>query len=134
MLHELEVLKNIVSDLTIFTDGTALHADVGNISVVEEKIISFNGQNHLESITTTKQTYPMSGCFIANGSASGFTIAKHLGIALNGNYIQVNEDRMTNIPGIFAGGDCIGGLLQVSKAISDGAIAATAILKYLKRS
>ncbi len=134
MLHELEVLKNIVPDLTIFTNGMTLHTDVGSIPVVEEKIISFNGQNHLESITTTKQAYPMSGCFIANGSASGFTIAKHLGIALDGSYIKVNEDKMTNIPGIFAGGDCIGGLLQVSKAISDGAIAATAISKYLKRS
>lgn len=64
----------------------------------------------------------------------GFTLAKHLGIGLNGNYIIVNEDKMTNIEGLFAGGDCIGGLLQVSKAVSDGAIAATSIAKFLRRS
>lgn len=134
MLHELEVLKNLIPDLTVFTNGEELTVDVGNLPVVREKIIAFTGEEHLESIITTNAVYPVSGCFIANGSASGFTLAKHLGIALRGNYIQVNEDKMTNLPGIFAGGDCTGGLLQVSKAISDGAIAATAISKYLKRS
>jgi thioredoxin reductase (NADPH) len=39
---------------------------------------------------------------------------------------------MTNVPGLFAAGDCIGGLLQVVKAASDGAHAAIAINKYLK--
>lgn len=134
MLHELEVLRNIVPDLTVFTNGEPLTVDTGEIPVISERILSFNGQEHLESITTTDNTYPAAGCFIAAGSASGFTLAKHLGIALDGNYILVDKDKMTNLPGIFAGGDCIGGLLQVSKAVSDGAIAATAIVKYLKRS
>ena len=39
---------------------------------------------------------------------------------------------MTNIPGIFACGDIIGGLLQVSKAVSDGAQCATGVNKFLK--
>ena len=39
---------------------------------------------------------------------------------------------MSNIEGVFAGGDVIGGLLQVSKAVSDGANAAVSINKYLK--
>ncbi len=39
---------------------------------------------------------------------------------------------MTNVPGLFASGDCIGGLLQIVKATSDGAHAAIAINKYLK--
>lgn len=134
MLHELEVLKNMIQDLTIFTNGEELTVDVGNIPVVQEKIISFSGEEHLESITTTKAEYPVYGCFIATGSASGFSIAKHLGIGLNGSNIIVDSNLMTNIDGIFAGGDAIGGLLQISKAISDGAIAATSISKYLKQS
>ena len=42
------------------------------------------------------------------------------------------NDYMSNIEGVFAGGDVIGGLLQVSKASSDGANAAFSINKYLK--
>ena len=133
MAHELEVLKNIIPDLTVFTDGEKLTVDVKDIPVITDKIVSFNGDEHLESITTEKQTYEIYGCFIAKGSASGVTIAKHLGLGVDGNYITVDENMMTNIPGIFAGGDIIGGLLQISKAVSDGAIAATAISKYLKK-
>ena len=133
MAHELEVLKNIIPDLTIFTDGEELAVDVKDIPIVKEKIVSFNGEEHLESITTSDNTYEVYGCFIAKGSASGVTIAKHLGLAIEGNYITVDKDMMTNISGIFAGGDIIGGLLQVSKAVSDGAIAATSISKYLKK-
>lgn len=33
----------------------------------------------------------------------------------------------------FAAGDCTGGLLQVSKAVGDGAAAGMAIIKYVKR-
>lgn len=133
MKHELDVLKNIIPDLTIFTNGEELSFDVSDIRVVKEKIISFNGDEVLQSITTTDNTYEIQGAFIANGSATGFSLAKHLGIALDKNNIIVDSNLMTNISGIFAGGDCIGGLLQVSKAVADGAIAATSISKYLKR-
>lgn len=133
MAHELDVLRNIIPDLTVFTDGEELKVDVKDIPVITDKIVSFNGDEHLESITTEKDTYEIYGCFIAKGSASGVTIAKHLGLGVDGNYIIVDENMMTNIPGIFAGGDIIGGLLQISKAVSDGAIAATSISKYLKK-
>ena len=70
---------------------------------------------------------------IALGSQSGFSLASHLGIELKNTDIVVDENFMTNVSGIYAAGDVIGGLLQVSKAISDGAMAATSISKYLKK-
>ena len=133
MLHELEVLKRIIPDLTILTNGEKLIATDIDIPVIEDKIISFNGDDHLESITTVSGTYQFDGCFIATGSQGGVSIAKHLGIALDNDSIVVDENMMTNIPGIFAGGDIIKGLRQIVKATSDGAIAATAISKYLKK-
>ncbi|MGE4379263.1 MAG: FAD-dependent oxidoreductase, partial [Candidatus Izemoplasmatales bacterium] len=55
-----------------------------------------------------------------------------IGAFIENNYIVVDENHMTNVPGLFAAGDCIGGLLQVVKAASDGAHSAIAINKYLK--
>lgn len=133
MLHELNVLKNMISDLTVFTNEEELLVDVGDTKVISDKIISLNGDGHLESITTTNGTYEIYQLFVATGSASGFSLAKHLGLGLNGNSLLVDSSFMTNIDGIFAGGDVVGGLLQVSKAISDGANAALGISKYLKR-
>ena len=38
----------------------------------------------------------------------------------------------TNIPFIFAAGDCTGGVMQVSKAVADGAKAGLAMINFLK--
>ena len=38
----------------------------------------------------------------------------------------------TNIPKLYAVGDCTGGLLQVAKAVSDGAKAGIDIIKKVK--
>jgi thioredoxin reductase (NADPH) len=51
---------------------------------------------------------------------------------MENNRIVVDADYMTNVPGLFAAGDCIGGLAQVAKAVSDGANAGIAIHKHLK--
>ena len=59
-------------------------------------------------------------------------IAKKLGIMTEGSRIIVDDKMATNVPGVYAAGDCTGGLLQVSKAVADGAIAATSAIKYLR--
>lgn len=133
MAHELDVLGNMCKDITVFTDGLPLEVSINpSIPVVLDKIISIDGDTHIKMINTMNGSYAIEGCFIAIGNASGFTLAKHLGIGLNGNAIIVDNDFMTNIDGLYACGDSIGGLLQVSKAVSDGAGCATAISKKLK--
>lgn len=48
-------------------------------------------------------------------------------------FINVDENMATKLDGIFAAGDCIKkNLRQIVTACSDGAIAATSIIKYLK--
>lgn len=131
MLEELNVLKNLTSDIIIFTDGKPLEIAV-NYPVISDKIIDFKGDDTgLKEIETKNGSYKIDGCFMAIGSLQGFSIASHIGIATSNENIIVNSDYMTNIKGVFAGGDLIGGLLQVSKAISDGANAAVGIKKYL---
>jgi hypothetical protein len=68
MLHELEVLKQMIPDLTVFTNGVHVTSQLlDGVKVVEEKIVSFNGDSHLESITTDKQTYEIYGCADCSG-------------------------------------------------------------------
>lgn len=49
-----------------------------------------------------------------------------------GSRIIVDEKMATNVPGIFAAGDCTGGMLQVSKAVADGAKAAASAIAHLR--
>ena len=60
--------------------------------------------------------------------------AKTLGIIQdnNGN-IKVNEKMETNVEGIYACGNVTGGLLQVCKAVYEGAVAALSAVEYIRK-
>ena len=52
------------------------------------------------------------------------------GLATDGRYVTVNRKMETNIPGVFAAGDCTGTPLQVSKAVGEGLIAGQSAAAY----
>ena len=68
------------------------------------------------------------GIFVAQGVAGSADFAKKLGALTKNDKIVVNEKMQTNIAGLYACGDCIDGVLQVSKAVYDGMIAALDII------
>ncbi|MFV0381568.1 MAG: FAD-dependent oxidoreductase [Breznakia sp.] len=72
------------------------------------------------------------GIFVFAGYVPATALFKSQ-IALDAfGYIITNADQKTNIQGIYAAGDvCIKNLRQVVTAVSDGAIAATSLEKYL---
>ena len=74
------------------------------------------------------------GIFVAQGTATANDFAKKLGIITNKENIKVNEKMQTNIPGIYACGDCTGGLLQISKAVYEGTVAGLEVIKYVKQN
>ena len=77
--------------------------------------------------------YPADGIFVALGTAGSAEIARQMGAELTdkGN-IKVNSEMETTIPGLFAAGDCTGGLLQVSKAVYEGSMAGISAGKYVR--
>ncbi|MDR1002419.1 MAG: NAD(P)/FAD-dependent oxidoreductase [Oscillospiraceae bacterium] len=133
-MHEAGVLSNVAGKVTVLTNGeeTSLTSDE-KISVITKKIDCVDGGDHIECVKFTDgEQLPISGLFIAVGVAGSTSLARKLGAEISGNKIAVKEDMSTNLPGLFAAGDCIGGLMQISKSVADGAIAATSAIKFLK--
>jgi thioredoxin reductase (NADPH) len=131
MEEELNVLKQYTNDILIFTNDTKIEVDV-DFPVINSLIVELQGNEKLEKIITKDNEYFVDGIFVAMGTASASDFATKMGAEVSGNKIVVNAEHQTNIPGLYAAGDCIGGLLQISKAVSDGAVAATSINKYLR--
>jgi thioredoxin reductase (NADPH) len=132
MEEELEILKNFSEDITIFSNGMDLTVTVDK-PVVKDKIIELKGNETVNKVITEQGEYDIDVLFIAIGSPSASDFALRIGAFLDEKKnIEVDESFMTNVPGLFAAGDCIGGLLQIVKATSDGAHAAVAMNKYLK--
>ena len=125
MEHEYDVLKNFTSDITIFSNT------ITNDSKVIDGVIELLNKDDKKCVKVNGVEYLFDGIFVASNNDS-LSISKHLGLITNEqNKIEVNNYK-TNIKGVFAGGDSIDGLDQVSTAVSDGAKAAIEINKYLK--
>jgi len=93
------------------------------------------GTGPLESVTFNhSDKIKLDGIFVAYGTAGSTALAKKVGAFTEGNKILVDSDMSTNVPGLYAAGDCTGGLLQIAKAVSDGAIAGTSAIKYLRQA
>ena len=131
-LSEAAELENIAGELTILSDGKDA-PNTDRYSVNTKKIKEFCGDMRIgEVVFNDGSKLSVDGVFIAQGSAGAADFAKKLGVVLDGNSIKVKEDMSTNIPGVFACGDSAGGLLQISKAVYQGAEAGLSAVKYLK--
>ena len=53
------------------------------------------------------------------------------GLAAEGGFVTVDRAMATNLPGLFAAGDCTGGPLQVSKAVGEGLVAGQSAAKWV---
>ncbi len=55
------------------------------------------------------------------------------GILQDGENIKVNNDMETNVSGIYACGNITGGLLQISKAVYEGAKAGLSAVSFVRK-
>lgn len=132
---EAKYLKQISNDIILLTNNQKITRDFSdlNIDIIEDKILKITGDGQVKGINFDNgNTIDIDGIFIASGVASALTFSKTLGITMNNNYIKVDEDYMTNITGLFAIGDVIGGVLQIGKAVADGIEASKKISKFIK--
>jgi len=131
-VNECLELEGIASKVYMLTNGVDIDAFSG-VQVITSKIREVNGLNRVEEIEfENDKKINVDGVFVALGSLSSTEIAKQLGLLTANNCIKVDKNFSTNVAGVFAGGDVIGGLLQVSKAVSDGAQAGLEAVKYVK--
>ena len=134
-LHEVEALLPVAGSVTLFTNGTEPTAGFPEqVRIVTGKVKAVQGTEQVEGLLLENGTsYPAAGVFVAYGVAGSADLARKIGAETDRNRIVVNERMETTIPGLYAAGDCTGGLLQVAKAVSDGAIAGTEAAKALRR-
>lgn len=133
-LHEAEYLKHLAASVTILTNGESdALVQAAGFAAKTTPLAKINGENKLESISFADgETLAFDGLFVAMGTADSTDLARKLGAQINGRFIKTDENRATNIPGLFAAGDCTGGLLQVAKAVYDGALAGMSALKFIR--
>jgi thioredoxin reductase (NADPH) len=134
MLNELAYLSLINKDITVFTNDNDLISSV-DFPVVNSKITKFVGNNKLSHIETIDgKMHEIQGAFVAIGSPSSLDFATKLGVIIEKNNIAVDQNYQTNVKGLFAIGDVIGGKLQIAKAVYDGMMVTDHITDFIKNN
>ena len=133
-LHEADVLMNLTPHVTLLTNGEqpprqlpeGLKAETRKISraVGEQRLtaVKFEDGEQLET----------DGLFIALGTAGGAELARKAGVPIQNGRPVTDENGAAGLPGLFLAGDCRGGLLQVCRAVYEGALAGKQAIAFLK--
>ena len=134
-------IKQYTPDVRICTQGKKLtmtdafleKLHRADIEILEKKIVRLEGENGLERVVFNgDETEDVDGLFVAMGEASSSDFAYTLGLVRNGVFIEADRSQKTNIPGVFAAGDCVGRFLQISVAVGEGAKAGRAAINHVK--
>lgn len=138
-VHEAAELEAFTKDITIFTNGKELEAkgkyqeEAQRFNIVTKPIYRLDGAEALQKIFFKDGTSEdIDGLFVAYESPSSADFARKLGIITDNNAIEVDENQQTNIPGVFAAGDCTGAFKQISTAVGQGAVAGRKIIEYVR--
>lgn len=146
-LSEALYLSNICKKVTIISKYNTFKTKENLLDMVNERknihviyeglVTKFNGRNNkLTSVEYElkgiKKKIKAEGCFIYIGSTPN--IFSNLALELENNYIKVNSEMETSIKGIYAIGDVIKkDVYQLVTATSDGAVAASSIIKEMNK-
>ena len=107
-----------------FADEAEFLRSIG-CKVTETKLqgLEILGENKVTGVRTAAgEEISCDGVFLLRSSIAPAHLAP--GLALEDGYIKVNARMATNLPRVFAAGDCTGQPLQLAKAVGQGQIAA----------
>lgn len=110
-------------------------------TITNFKIVDSDGNQHIEKLflednsdKNNKREIDINGLFIFVGATPIYEFIGYMDVVNAGGFIQVDENKSTKNPGLFAVGDCSDTKLrQVVTATSDGALAAINCVSYLRK-
>ena len=114
--HEADFLSSIGCSVTYFE---------------KPKTCVIEGGAAVEKVTVNGETVECACVFLLRPAMAPTDIFPTLEV--EDSFVKVDRKMATNIPGLFAAGDCTGGPLQVSKAIGEGLIAGQSAAAFVAR-
>jgi thioredoxin reductase (NADPH) len=135
-------IRSYTADITLIAPDKALDLDEEDQRKLEEAgIARVDGPAQAVAaakdcivIETVQGTYTFDSVYPALGSDTHTQLAEMVGASLSDDAcIKVDDHQRCNVPGLYAAGDVVLGLDQISHAMGEGGVAATTIRNDLAR-
>ncbi|ABZ82988.1 thioredoxin reductase [Heliomicrobium modesticaldum Ice1] len=100
-----------------------------NVTQLRRSSLSIKGADTVTSLVADEQEFALDGVFILRETQKAEILVP--GLATDDKAVTVDGQMATNIPGVFAAGDCTGKPYQLARAVGQGAVAALSAVGYL---
>ena len=101
-----------------------------NVAVLNSKPKAVIGENgKVTGVEVEGEVLECDGIFFAKTSTPPESLV--FGLATDGKNIIVDRSMATNLPGVYAAGDCTGAPFQIAKAVGEGLVAALSAASYI---
>lgn len=127
-VQEANFLAGLCASVTYF--GQADEALDARVIVRGEKPEAILGESRATGLRAGGEEIPFDGVFIFREAMALSALIP--GLEMDGAFIRVDRQMRTNLPGVYAAGDCTGLPLQVAKAVGEGCTAALAAAQALR--
>jgi len=111
-----------------------------NIEIIRGQVVRIVGEQVVQAISILEfdskreVQRDVKGVFVSLGGVPMTAVVKNAGIATDRTgCLIVDRQQKTNIPGVFAAGDCTCGGMQVITAAGEGAMAAMRASSYVRK-
>lgn len=126
---------NFISEVagkTVFVNMTGKEGNLSDgIREIKSKPVCIEGDRLARKLVLEDETIEADGFFFLRDAKKPEKVVP--GLELEGVHIKVNSDMSTNIPGIFAAGDCTGTPYQISRAVGQGQIAGLNAARFVTK-
>ena len=129
--HEVEYLAGIAEKVYLSAGYPNCKLDLPNVEKITPIKAVKGGMKASQIELHGGTVIDIDGLFILRNAVAPGTLVP--GIGTDGPHIVVNRRQETNIPGIYAAGDCTGRPYQIAKAVGEGNIAAHEMLEYMAK-
>lgn len=135
--QEAESEANFMAEICSKVYFLPLYAGVGEmdrkIEVVDDKPAGIIGHDFVEGLDLKNgKTIKADGIFVLGGETAPDRLIP--GLEISNSHIAVNRNQETNLPGVYAAGDCTGPPYQVAKSVGEGQVAGLNASKFASRA
>lgn len=121
-LEEANYLNSIGVNVTFVSMKSRSEELNSNIKYINGTLSEVSGENKVEAVLVGNERIQTDAVFMLRDAVAPTALVD--GLKTEGNFIAINRNMETNIDGVYATGDITGKPLQLSKAVSEGLIAA----------
>ena len=129
--HEANFLKGLGCQVTYVSQKEPEGLD-SEIPVVKANRLEIQGEQMVTGLVADGAVIPCEGVFVLRDAVASTDLLPQL--ETNQGSVVVDRAMATNIPGVFAAGDCTGAPLQIAKAVGEGHIAGLSAADWLDKT